>query len=108
MTTLTVYVAIGNSDDKLTQQRWNELCTRVHRAVFGYAEQVHGDWQSIGSAPWQNACICFEIPAPAAGSLKRELAILAAEFGQDSIAWAEAVTEFIGPAEANPAADRSG
>jgi hypothetical protein len=108
VTTLTVYVAIGNSDDKLTQARWNELCTRVHRAVFAYAEQVHGDWQSIGSAPYQNACLCFEIPVPAAGSLKRELAILAAEFGQDAIAWAEAVTEFIGPAAPKLAPERSG
>lgn len=48
--------------------------------------------------PGKRACLCFEIPAPAARTLKRELAVLAGRFGQESIAWAQAVTEFIGPA----------
>jgi hypothetical protein len=94
---ITVYVSIGNSDDKLTQQRWNQFWARTHRAVFAYAAQVHGDWISAGSSPWQNACWCFEIPGPAARTLKFELGRIAAEFGQDSVAWAEARTEFLEP-----------
>jgi hypothetical protein len=94
---ITVYVSLGNSDDKLTQQQWNQFWTVTHRAVLAYASQVHGDWLSAGNSPWQNACLCFEIPEPAAATLKCELAKIAGEFGQDSIAWAEAVTEFIRP-----------
>jgi hypothetical protein len=94
---MTVYVSIGNSDDKLSQQQWHKFWVATRRAVFNYAGQVHGEWLSIGCAPYQNACLCFEIPEPAAATLKCELGKIAGEFGQDSIAWAEAVTEFISP-----------
>ena len=94
---ITVYASIGNSDDKLTQQRWHEFWVGFRRKVFNYAERCHGEWLSIGCAPYQNGCICFEITPAAAQSLKSELRLVAAEFGQDSIAWAVASTEFIGP-----------
>lgn len=97
---VTVYVSIGNFDDKLPQRRWHEFWVEFRRQVFAYAEHVHGEWLSIGCAPYQNACICIEIPAPAAASLRAELRKVAAEFGQGSIAWAEARTEFIEPARA--------
>lgn len=94
---LTVYVSIGNSDDKLTQARWHEFWVAFRSVVTDRAIRVHGEWLSIGCAPYQNACICFEVPAGAVNALKTELAEVAAEFGQDSIAWAEAVTEFLSP-----------
>ena len=94
---LTVYVSIGNSDDKLTQQRWHEFWVATRNSVMRQARQVHGEWLSIGCAPYQNACICLEIGLADAPFLKAELRTLAAEFGQDSIAWAEARTEFLGP-----------
>jgi hypothetical protein len=94
---LTVYVSIGNSDDRLTQQRWNQFWNATRRAVFAYASQVYGDWASASGSRWQNACVGFKIPMLAAGTLRCELAKIAAEFGQESIAWAEAVTEFISP-----------
>ena len=97
---ITVYVSIGNSDDKLTQQRWHEFWVKFRRRAFDYAGQVHGEWLSVGCAPYQNGCICFKVQSVTAQTLKAELRLLAAEFGQDSIAWAEARTEFIGPAEA--------
>ncbi len=99
--TLTVYASVGNSDDKLTQQRWHEFWVRFRRKVLDYAERCHGEWLSIGCAPYQNGCICFEITPVTAQSLKAELRIVAAEFGQDAITWAEAQTEFLGP-EAEP------
>jgi hypothetical protein len=94
---ITVYASIGNSDDKLPQQRWHDFWVRFRLAVIGAASRVHGEWLSIGCAPYQNGCVCFEVEPAKAGGLKAELARLAAEFGQDSIAWAVAVTEFIGP-----------
>lgn len=96
-TWLTVYASIGNSDDKLSQRHWHEYWVAFRRQVLNYAERVHGEWLSIGCAPYQNGCICFEIPPLSAGTLRAELRKLAAKYGQDSIAWAEALTDFIEP-----------
>jgi hypothetical protein len=98
---VTVYVSIGNSDDKLRQALWSEFRTQTRGLVRHRALEVFGDWVSPSADPWQNACIAFTIDADEIPILKGELRNLAAGFGQDSIAWAEVpVTEFIGPAEA--------
>lgn len=101
--THTVYASIGNSDDKLTQARWSAFHDKFTTAVRGQALQVYGDWTSPGTAPWQNACIAFEIGHETSERLRRDLAELAAEYGQDSIAWAEADIRFITPATASAA-----
>lgn len=94
---LTVYVSIGNSDDKLTQARWSVFWEQVNSEVRGRARQVYGDWLSLPNAPYQNACIAFAVDRGDAAPLKKHLRDLAALYGQDSIAWAEARTEFIEP-----------
>lgn len=92
----TVYASIGNSDDRLTQRRWHEFADLFVTIIRAHASQVHGVWYSRPDAPWQNACVCFEISGDAI-PLRLELTHLAAEFDQDSIAWAVApATEFIG------------
>jgi hypothetical protein len=93
--TITVYASIGNSDDKLTQRRWSEFADLFVTIIRAHAEQVHGVWYSRPDAPWQNACVCFEIGDDEI-PLRMELAHLAVEYEQDSIAWAEVdTTEFI-------------
>jgi hypothetical protein len=101
--THTVYASIGNSDDKLTQARWAEFHGKVTATVRSHALRVYGDWTSGSADPWQNACIGFEIGYETAERLRRDLAELAAEYGQDSIAWAEAETRFIAPVTSEPA-----
>lgn len=96
---VTVYVSIGNSDDKLTQQQWSCFWELVTSAVREDAQQVYGDWLSLPSAPYQNACIAFSIERHLISVLKAELRSLAALYGQDSIAWAEASTEFLEPSK---------
>lgn len=101
---ITVYVSIGNSDDRLSQARWSEFHGRVIETVRYRARRVHGDWASHAADPRQNACIAFDLDREEAPILKGELRDLAASFGQDSIVWAEApVTEFVGPAQVLPA-----
>jgi hypothetical protein len=95
--TTTIYASIGNSDDKLAQARWSEFHGKFTAAVRGLALQVYGDWVSSSTDPWQNACIAFEIGNETSERLQRDLAELAAEYDQDSIAWAEADTKFITP-----------
>jgi hypothetical protein len=97
---ITVYVSIGNSDDKLTQARWSVFHDQVVFACRNLARRVYGDWLSVPNAPFQNACIAFGIYPDDVAPLKKELRDLAAMYGQDSIAWAEARTEFIEPAKA--------
>lgn len=103
----TVYVSIGNSDDKLSQNQWHAYCAAVDRA-FEMASRfvgakVHGRWYSLPNEQWQNACWCVEFvdePAMAAivAEYRAELARVAGVFGQDSIAWAECpTTEFLSP-----------
>jgi hypothetical protein len=94
---ITVYVSTGNSDDKLSQKEWADFLFEVDHSVQGHAAEVHGQWFSSPRSPWQNACWCLEIGPEAGASLRRSLARHAARFRQDSIAWAEAQTMFIGP-----------
>lgn len=93
--TLTVYVSIGNSDDKLGQGQWHRFHRRFLDMIRNYADVVHGNWVSPSTEPWQNACVCFEIGADLAEQLKRELRQLASDADQDSIAWAESNTQFL-------------
>lgn len=95
---LTVYVSIGNSDDKLSQARWRKFWLLVRAAVTEAAAEVHGEWMSSPVSQYQNACIGFTVHTADATRLKDLLAGLAGDFGQDSIAWAEANVEFLVPA----------
>ncbi|GIJ10747.1 hypothetical protein ACFFMR_18955 [Micromonospora andamanensis] len=95
-TTQTVYISIGNSDDKLTQNLWAHFYALVEYHIRDHAQQIHGRWQSVPSDPWQNACWCIQIAPMHAEELRRKLAREAKAFRQDSIAWAVANTEFLG------------
>lgn len=91
----TVYISIGNSDDKLTQGEWASFVTGVRALVTVNAPKVWGYWLSSPDAPWQNMCICAEVPEGSAAALKAQLTDLRHNYRQDSVAWAEAVTEMI-------------
>lgn len=98
---MTVYASIGNSDDKLTQQSWSWYIDGLLAAINRKAERIHGVWYSLPDSPYQNACVCFDIHPTDMEGLKVELGKLAAEYGQDSIAWAEATTQFITATQAD-------
>jgi hypothetical protein len=100
----TVYISIGNSDDKLTQLQWHAFHAAVNALVRRFASRIYGDWVSPSTEMWQNACIAAEIPAEHIDVLKALLGRHAFDYLQDSIAWAEATTEFVA-AQAPEAAD---
>lgn len=103
----TIFIMIGNSDDKLSQADWADFVSDVD-GHLDYALQpfgrVHGRWFSAPDVPWQSACWCVEFNGAASGpSVDEQIAIAktrmsgsAGSYRQDSIAWAEATTEFIG------------
>ena len=85
----TIYVAIGNSDDKLSQADWAEFVRDVEQAVKSCAWDIHLAGFSAPDKPWQNACWVFGVKTVAEESkLGDILAYLAMVNGQDSIAWA--------------------
>jgi hypothetical protein len=93
----TVFVQIGNTDNKLTQQEWSHFVSDTRLAIRGWAREVHFDGGSDGDAPWQNHCWAAEFTSSKIEALLRgELRVLAQRYRQDSIAWSEAeITDFI-------------
>lgn len=96
MDTVTVYVSIGNSDDKLPQREWSDFAEEFANVIAGLALRVHGVWFSEPSAPFQNACVCAEVCPVDVNDLKAALTATREEFRQESVAWAVvSKTEFI-------------
>lgn len=94
--TTTVYVCVGNSDDKLTQREWSAYVGRVRAECRDHAVTVRGEWYSAPAAAWQNACFCLEVTGPGADALREALTAARQKFRQDPAAWAVVpATEFI-------------
>lgn len=94
---MIAYISIGNSDDKLTQARWAEFVEQVSDTLHDHTYTRHGEWFSVPSAPWQNACWCVELLPQDAERLKFALADDAKAFDQDSIHWLAGDGEFLTP-----------
>ena len=111
--TTTILVTIGNSDDRLPQAEWAKFQHRVDRLVHVGATETFGRFHTGPDQPWQTAAWSFTIDPrttvssgarafggerddrPAGDWLREELRGLAAEYGQDSIAWTEGPTTFL-------------
>lgn len=83
-----VYVTIGNSDDKLTQERWAAFVQHVRDFTNGVANVVHGEWFSLPNARRQNMCICIETNMNGVVDLRHGLSLCAQVYKQESIAMA--------------------
>ena len=93
---LDVIVSIGNSDDKLSQERWSEFWGAVMDTIYlASNKQVHGVWMSASASPFQNAAWAFELEPFQRAGLRRQLATIAAQYEQESVAWLEGTTQFI-------------
>lgn len=93
---VTVYVSIGNSDDKLSQMEWMGLQCDVDLAIQRAAAHVHGVWYAHPTSGWQNMCVGFEVGRARSRALRDELTVIRMRYRQDSVAWVEAAsTEFV-------------
>lgn len=95
MSLVNVYVSIGNSDDKLTQEEWARYAKFIEEQVRSACDQVHGVWFSHSASPWQNMCIAFDVQDQNVWRLKAEIAAIGSIFKQDSVAWMQGKTEFL-------------
>lgn len=106
----TILIAIGNSDDKLTQREWADFYATVDLLIRDTVEDdvadeggvVHGRWASLPTAPYQNAAWSFTPPTRdwdgpdgIEAYLRGELATLARAYRQDTIVYTTGVTVFI-------------
>lgn len=100
---MTVYVSIGNSDDKLTQREWNQFWLEVAGVLAPAMKEIRGIWFSDSTSAYQNACWAFEPWPQVTAQAQDDLRLLAAKWRQDAIVWDEtSSTRFIGPAEVDP------
>lgn len=97
MTSKTVTVQIGNSDDKLAQWDWAEFVKAVQRTVEVHTSQIYFFGTSIPTETWQNAAWVFEVDEESAAPLQRILKRTARMFKQDGIAWTEGMTYLLKP-----------
>lgn len=92
----TVHIAIGNTDNKLTQQEWANYFSDVSTLVHGWngITQVFGEWVSPSTAPFQNAAWAFAYPANWE-DFRDHLSSTAGKYGQTTVAVNISVTEFV-------------
>jgi hypothetical protein len=91
----TLTIAIGNSDDKLSQKEWAAYWRMVHDAVTTHAGHVFGVFLSASHAPYQNAA--WLVQGELTERFRLELATAAQAFRQDSIAVAVGETTMVSP-----------
>jgi hypothetical protein len=87
-TSVTVYIGLGNSDDKLAQGEWAMFVRETRTLLSRYGMRIIGEWASASDAPWQNVCFCREIPWENVLKLRAALRALRKHFRQDSVAFA--------------------
>lgn len=56
----TVVIQIGNTDDKLSQERWAAFVGQLERAIQRLGD-VHFFGCSMPDSPWQNCCAVVEV-----------------------------------------------
>lgn len=93
---ITIYIGIGNSDNKLSQQEWAQFCAEVVAYVRSVADQFLGEWYSLPNARWQNAEVAAVVPDEYMDEMRHVLVEFRVRYQQDSIALAVVnATEFI-------------
>lgn len=93
---ITVHAAIGNSDDKLSQQDWSEYVHEFQQAMQSLTREVYGVWFSAPDSVYQNCCIAAGVTTPdMTAALRDALVKLRHKYGQESIAMNISSTEFV-------------
>lgn len=94
---MSTFIAIGNSDNRLTQQEWAEYVDVVAHLVISddFVSEVHFAGFSPPHSAYQTGMWCVVVRENQRYRLRALLKAAAAEFKQDSIAWTDGKTEFL-------------
>lgn len=84
---LSVSVMLGNSDNKLPQDRWATFVASVRAHVEKYACQIHMDGGPGTDSLWQNWCFMFVVEAEKVPGLVAALQETRGYYRQRGIAW---------------------
>lgn len=102
MSQTTILVAIGNSDNKLTQAQWSLFHSAVDDEIVAFAQYagitLHGRWVSPSTDPYQNAGWCIAVEDDMmvhTRDLQNGIRSILPAFGQDSVAWTVGQTRLI-------------
>lgn len=82
---MLVSIQAGNSDNKLTQQKWSEFVACLNAVIVQYEKRRHFFGGSITWAEWQNVCWVVEIDEEYLEPLKHELRRVRSVYQQDSV-----------------------
>ena len=92
----TYTIQIGNSDNKLSQDKWSDFINTLRASLEDQGWDIHFFGFSAPDAPWQNCCVVVIInDGEDVDILKDELRYLSGMYNQDSIALTTGTTEFI-------------
>lgn len=90
----TVTLCLGNTDNKLTQQRWSHYVAAI-RSLVEYYGRPHFTGCSNPDAPVQNACVVFTINDAALAALRDRLPAVLRRYEQNSVAIVVGETELL-------------
>jgi hypothetical protein len=91
----TVHIAIGNSDDKLSQHEWSLYVQELRTTLRSFADVVHGVWFSAPDTAYQNCCVAVEVQPDLMDGLRAALLDLRRKYRQKSVAVNMSDTEFV-------------
>lgn len=91
---MDICIQIGNTDNKLSQQKWSSFC-RDLQTVCSARGEIHFSGGSAIDAPWQNYCICLNVNEDAVDEFRECIKKLRTEYAQDSAAWLQGTTNFV-------------
>lgn len=95
---MTVFLGVGNSDDKISQVYWADLISEIRSTLKAFNVEMRGEWFSAPDSSYQNACFAFEPGKKTIPELQGTIRGVAVLFNQDAIAWSECKTTlFLGP-----------
>lgn len=92
---VTVFVSIGNVEDRLVQRQWSAFHAEVSEMLARAGAAFQGEWHSAPTAQWQTAAWCVDVKQGVVQKLKGELAVIGAKYGVGMVAWSEVASAVI-------------
>jgi hypothetical protein len=91
----TVFVSIGNVEDRLVQRQWAAFHADVTEMLARSGATFQGEWHSPPTAQWQTACWCVDVAPGVVDRLKGQLGVVGAKYGVGMVAWSEVASAVI-------------